>query len=280
MKRRYDESLSKHTTFNIGGPVDELSIPENEKELTDEVKRCQEEGINYRILGKGSNILVNDNGIEGVVIKNTKAVNNIEKKGNVVKVGSSVSLQKFVRFCVNNNLEGMEYLTSIPATVGGAIYMNAGRGKKHNLSISDNLVSVKIFDGEKIKFLKKEDCDFTYRESIFQKKDDWIILEGEFELDDQPREVGEKKINDRMKKVKQWPIYKYPSAGTVFKQKSSLIHRLASFLKIGDVTLKNGKIVNLGDASFSEVLLLINILKLLNYMALTKPELEIEVWYK
>jgi len=278
MKRKYDEPLRNHTTFKIGGPAEVLSIPENEEELINEIQRCENEGTNYKILGNGSNILVDDKGIDGVVIKNTKACTDIEIEGNVVEVGSSVPLQRFVKFCVDNDLGSMEYLYSIPGTIGGAIYMNAGRGKKHNLSISDNLISVKIFDGEKIRRLNKEKCRFTYRGSIFHENDSWIILGAEFELENQPKEVGEKKIKDRMEKVKEWPIYKYPSAGTVFKQKSSLANKLLNGLKIGDAKIKGGWIFNLGDASFYDVLWLINISRILSYLTFKKPELEIEIW--
>ena len=106
MKRMYDEPLSKHTTFRIGGPAEVLSIPESEEELIREIKHVQGRDIDYKILGRGSNLLISDSGINGVVIKNTSACTNIEREGNLVSVGSSVSLQKFIKFCVNNNLEG------------------------------------------------------------------------------------------------------------------------------------------------------------------------------
>ena len=278
MKRMYDEPLSKHTTFRIGGPAEVLSIPESEEELIREIKHVQGRDIDYKILGRGSNLLISDSGINGVVIKNTSACTNIEREGNLVSVGSSVSLQKFIKFCVNNNLEGKEYLFSVPATVGGAIYMNAGRGKKHNLSISDNLISVKIFDGTKVRRLKKEQCDFGFRQSVFHRHDDWIILEGEFELDDQPKEIGERKIKERKEKVKDWFIYKYPSAGSVFKRRSFLAKRLLNRIKIGDAKLEGNFICNLGTASFNDVLWLINLSKMLSYLTFKKPELEIEIW--
>jgi len=278
MKRLRDEPLSKHTTFKIGGAPEELVIPENENELVEEIKRCEKERIKYRILGNGSNLLVDDRGLDEVVIKNTEACTKIEKESNVVKIGSSVSLQKFVKFCVDNELEGMEYLFSVPATVGGAIYMNAGRGKKHNLSISDNLKTVKVFDGDEIRELKKEKCEFGFRKSIFQKKKDWVILEAKFELEEQSREIGEKKINERKEKVKDWSIYKHPSAGSVFKQRSYLAKKLLNGLRIGDAKLNGNFIYNLGNASFDDVMWLINLSRMLSYITLKKPELEIEIW--
>lgn len=278
MERKYDEALSNHTTFNIGGPAKILSIPESQEELISEIRRCQKEGINFRILGNGSNILVDDEGVNDVVIKNTKACTTLERNGNEVYVGASVFLLKFVEFCVNNNLEGMEYLYSVPGTIGGAIYMNAGRGKKHNLSISNNLISVKIFDGKKIKELKQEDCRFTYRGSIFHENNNWIILGAKFKLEDQPKEIGEKKIRERKNKVNNWSIYEHPSAGSVFKKTSSLALHFLSGLRIGDAKLKGKQIVNLGNATYKDVLWLIKISKFFSYLAFKKTELEIEIW--
>jgi len=279
MKKLRKEPLAEHTTFNIGGPAEVMSIPENEEEFIEEIRRCEKENINYKILGNGSNLLINDKGIKGIVIMNTKACSKTEKNGNTVEVGSSISLQKFVRFCVNNDLEGMEYLYSIPATVGGAIYMNAGRGKKHNRSISNNLISVKIFDGNEVKRLKKEECNFQFRESIFHKRNDWIILGAKFEFDYQPKEIGEKKIKERKEKVKDWPIYKHPSAGSIFKRRSSLSRKLVNGLRIGDAKIEGNFIYNLGNASFDDVLWLINLSRMTSYLTFKKPELEIEIWY-
>ena len=118
MKRISNEPLRNHTTFKIGGPAEVLSIPESEQELISEIKRCIYEGIDYRMIGNGSNLLINDKGINGVIIKNTKACTWINKQGDYVDVGSSLYLQRLVRFLVENNLDGMEYLYSIPATVG------------------------------------------------------------------------------------------------------------------------------------------------------------------
>lgn len=278
MERKYKEPLSNHTTFKIGGPADVLSIPESEDELIREIKRCQNEGIDYRILGNGSNLLVNDKGINGMVIKNTKACTNLERNENFVEVGSSVSLQKFVKFCVDNSLEGMEYLYSIPATIGGAIYMNAGRGKKHNLSISNNLTSVKIFNGDKITWLDKEECEFGYRRSIFHEREDWVILKAKFELGYQSKKIGEKKIKERMDHVKESQNRKNPSAGSIFLNRSYLAAKLLDGIKIGDAKMRGNWISNLGNASFEDVMWLIRLSKFLTKLRFEDIELEIEIW--
>ena len=278
MERLYNEPLKKHTSFKIGGPPEELVIPENEKELIKEIKRCKKSKIKYRILGKGSNILVNDKGVRGVVIKNTKACQKLKKSKNIVDVGGSVPLQKFTKFCIDNNLEGMEYLFSIPATVGGALYMNAGRGKKHNLSISDNLVSITIFNGYEKRKLTRKECKFDHRYSIFHKKPEWIILEAKFKLKEQPKEAGIKKIKERIDFVNKDQPRKYPSAGTVFKKNSLIASILLNNLKIRDAQIKGNWIINKGNASYKDVIKLIKINKFINYLVLRKPEIEVEIW--
>ncbi len=279
MKRKINEPLSDHTTFKIGGPAIELSIPEDKEELIREIRRCKKRNLDYKLLGKGSNILVSDKGVKKVIIKNTEACTDIKKNDDIVEVGSSVSLQKFVKFCVNNNLEGMEYLYPIPATVGGGIYMNAGRGRKHNLSISNNIVSVTIFDGNRIRELNKEGCEFDFRCSIFHEHDDWVILGAKFRLNKQPKEVGEERIKERMEFVKNSQDRKYPNAGSIFKQRSFIAGKLLNGLKIGGAQIKGNWISNVDHATFKDVLWLIRISKLVSYLTFKKPELEIEIWY-
>jgi len=278
MRRLKDEPLSKYTTFKIGGSPKELVIPDNENELIEEIKRCKREGIKYRILGNGSNLLVDDRGLNEIVIKNTEACNDIERNLNTVNVGSSVSLQKFVKFCVENDLEGMEYLFSIPGTIGGAVYMNAGRGRKHNLSISNNLKTITVFDGEKIREFKKKDLKFDYRYSELHEHQNWVILNATFKLDNQTREIGEKKIKERMNFVKENQNRLKPSAGSIFKEKSRFAIRLLNGVEIGGAKMEGNWISNVDNASFQDVMWLIIFTKVLSYLSFKKPELEIEIW--
>lgn len=279
--RLHNELMSKHTTFKIGGPAEVLSIPKDEESLLAEIKYCQENEIPFHILGRGSNILVRDIGIKGFVIKNTCACTQLSINENIVEAGSSVSLQKFVRFCVDNDLEGMEYLYSIPGTIGGAIYTNAGRGKKYNLSISDKLVSVKIFDGERVMVLNKENCEFGHRSSIFQKKKNWMVLSSKFELLEQAKDVGNRKIKERLDFAKRYQDLEYPSAGSIFKNWSGPVLSLMKNVQIGKTRFSHKTINwinNLGGAKAEDVIKLINRAKLMHMLVLKKPVLEIEIW--
>ena len=279
--RLYNEPMSKHTTFKIGGPAEVLSIPEDEENLLAEIKYFQKNKIPFRILGGGSNILVKDSGVKGFVIKNTRACSQLSIKKNIVEVGSSVRLQEFIRFCVKHNLEGMEYLYSVPGTIGGAIYTNAGRGKRHNLSISDKLVSVRIYDGERIRILNREECRFDYRSSIFQKKRNWVILSAKFKLLEQDKKTGEKKIKERLNFVKEHQDLKYPSAGTIFKKGSEFALKLMMGKQIGKARFSpktSNWISNLGEAKAKDVIKLINYAKIIHILMLKNPVSEIEIW--
>jgi UDP-N-acetylmuramate dehydrogenase len=191
----------------------------------------------------------------GTVIKNSLACRELELEGKYLKVGSSVPLQKLVIFCLKNNLYGMEYLFSVPGNVGGAICMNAGRGEQHKQSISDHVVSVEIFDGQRIEVLSNEQCRFGYRSSIFQKRQNWIVLSALLDLPKQNKEIGFKKIKERTKIVRETQDRKYPNAGTVFKKHFRQLPEIIGY-RIGNAqfsTKTPGWIINLGGATYKDV---------------------------
>ncbi len=271
-----NEELSKHTTFKIGGKT-EIFIPESRDELLEIIDKFQSEGIKYKILGGGSNVLISDKELDFKVIKTTKACKDIKIEGNTVEVGASFYLPKFVRKIVENGLGGIEYLSSVPGTVGGAIYMNAGRGKKHNKQISDYLVDVEVYDGEKVKTIGENEIEFGYRYSSFQNKSDWIILSAKFNFNSQSIEYGKEKIKERMETVS-GNVRSMPNAGSVFKSGRKLPLK---GLKIGSAKfVSSNRICNTGNASFSDVYRLIKIAILLHKIVpfLESPELEIEMW--
>ena len=211
--RLYGEVMRNHTTFRLGGPAEELLIPESREELIREIKACHDGGRICRVMGNGSNLLVRDQGVRGVVVKNTKALDYLERSGNRVIVGSSVMLPKFVHFCVDNDLEGMEYLSSIPGTIGGALYMNAGRGRKFNTAISDKLEWVTIYDGRKELRLDRSELKFSFRKSIFHQHREWLILDACFMLQDQDKETGLEEIRKRMDFVLKTQKQEIPQRG-------------------------------------------------------------------
>lgn len=270
------EPLGPHTWFKIGGPA-ELIEPTSKEKFVSAIEWCIEQGRPYRILGNGSNVLVSDNGIDDVVIKNTSACTDLEVDGNTVIAGSSVLLPQFIRFFVEQGLGGVEYLYSVPGTIGGAIFMNAGRGKKYNKTISDYLVSVEVHDGERVRDVSVGELDFEHRYSTFQDKPNWVILSATFELPSQDKEIGREKIQERMGYIKTRDR-STPNAGSVFKNGTSLPMRLLSFGGAGFV--QDNRIGNVDDASSSDIERLIWITEVLHkYIpTLEERDLEIRVW--
>lgn len=201
------------TTLSIGGPVKEVTSVETEQQLINNIEAAIVKKTPYLIIGGGSNLLVSDQGFPGIVIKNEMA--GMNTFGNNIIVKSGQSLQSLIDFATENKLAGLENLAGIPGTVGGAIYGNAGA---YGQTISDHLISVKVFDpgSETMKQLENLECQFSYRDSIF-KKNKQILLEATFSLT--PGDAIELKVASleiiKKREVKYPPGIKCP--GSFFK---------------------------------------------------------------
>lgn len=179
-KAKLNFSLKDCTTLQIGGSAKIFIEIDEEKELIKVLKEAQKLGMALKLIGEGSNLLVSEKGYNGLVIRNK--IEGVERKENEIFAKAGTSLQKLVDFAVDNGLSGMEKMTGIPGSVGGAIYGNAGA---YGQTISDTLLRAKVFDGKKVQWISKKNCGFSYRESIF-KKTGAAILEGEFLLSHSP----------------------------------------------------------------------------------------------
>lgn len=166
-----NEPFANHTTLEIGGPITLYFEATNEEDLVEAVGIVKNNNVPHLIIGGGSNLLVSDVGFDGVVIKNS--VSAIKKDGNNLVVKSGTILQDLVNFAIENSLAGMNKMSGIPGTVGGAVYGDAGA---YGNSIRDYLSEVKAFDGKDIITLSKAQCEFGYRDSNF-KKTKYLILE-------------------------------------------------------------------------------------------------------
>jgi len=212
-KIHLNEDMKKHTSLKIGGPADILIKISNIEELKHVLKLANTNNLPIFILGNGSNLLVKDEGIKGIVLK--IEFDKIEIQENKVKVGSGVKLGLLAQKLAEKELTGFEELSGIPGTIGGAIRQNAGA---HGREIKDILEEVKAMDYEgNIYNLKKEELDLSYRHSIFVEKK-YIILEAEFKF------LGGNKeeILNKMQEYKNWRKEKqpleYPNAGSTFKR--------------------------------------------------------------
>ena len=209
-----DESLKKHTTFKVGGKADFVVSPSNLSVLSKLIKYLNENGIKYYFLGNGSNVIFNDQGFKGVIIK-SQGFNDCSFDGNKAYFGAGVSMTYAAKLCGEKGLSGIEFCYGIPGNIGGGIFMNAGA---YGGEISQNIVYVKYLDenGDP-QTICKADCNFGYRHSCFMEKKRFI-LGAEFELIPQPKDEIISFMEDIMKRrIEKQPLDK-PSAGSSFKR--------------------------------------------------------------
>lgn len=233
MKILENESLKKYTTVKIGGIAKKIYFPENSSELI-EVLNAMNDKKKY-ILGGGSNLLINDQKEFDDVISLKLMDSSIENLGSGnYYIGASVSLQKLIIQINNDGYGGIEYLFSVPALLGGAVAMNAGRGKMHNSSIGDYIKEVKVYDYEerKIKTIRKDECQFSYRKSIFKEKD-FIVLGGVFNFPSVDIEEARRKREDRIRYVRELQDNSGYNFGSVFREYNKYIMQMFRLLHFG-----------------------------------------------
>lgn len=263
----YDEEMSKHTSFKIGGPAECYIKINNIEDMQEVLKITNENAIPLTIIGNGTDILVKDNGVKGIVAKiNIKNIE-IDLDRLIVKVGAGNTLAEIAQVLKQNELTGFEELSGIPGTIGGAIRMNAGA---HGKEIKDILIDATAIDykGNIIKFTNK-DIQFEYRNSIFSKEK-YIIIEAQIKL----TKGNKEEIQEKMKNFAEWRKEKqpleYPNAGSTFKRGEDFI--TAALIDqcglkgytIGEAQISPkhaGFIVNTGNAKAEDVLKLIEIIK-------------------
>ena len=207
--------MSAHTTFKIGGPADVFITVRDTDELCAAVKACRENSVPLMILGKGSNLLVSDAGIEGAVITLDGAFKELTVDGDTVTSGAGVALSKLCTTALENGLAGLEFAYGIPGTVGGAVYMNAGAygGETKDVCIEATYLRP---DGE-IGVYTNAELDFSYRHSIFKENDN-IILFAKYKLTPVDPAAIKARMDDFLNRRRTKQPLDYPSAGSVFKR--------------------------------------------------------------
>jgi len=257
--------LATYTSFKIGGPAKYFFVAKSNDDVIKAIKTAKEFNIIFFILGGGSNILVSDKGFDGLIIKmeNQK----IEIKDNLIYVESGMPLQKLLRKAIEHSLSGLEFLISIPGTVGGAIAGNTGTPKEW---IGQKIIKVTVLNTEEeIKEIPKSQCDFFYRYSRFKYDDKSIILSAEFQLEKASPTHIQGLVNEYLGKRKNQPT-KYPSAGSIFKnpegQKAWQLIEEAGLRgkKIGGAKVSEEHanfIINTGKAKADDIVILISYIK-------------------
>lgn len=261
-----NEPMKAHTSFKVGGPVDYMIYPNSFDEVKDIVKLCKEYEIPYYIIGNGSNLLVKDGGVRGVVIKLSK-LNSISVDGDYIKADCGASLFKVACMALENSLAGFEFASGIPGSVGGALTMNAGA---YNGEMCHVVYKTLVLDDKgEYKELYLDNLQLSYRNSIILKNN-YVVLQVIYKLKPGDKEAIKSRIDDLARRRKEKQPLEYPSAGSTFKRPegyyaAKLIEDTGLKGKaVGDAEVSkkhSGFIINKGKASASDILDLIKIVQ-------------------
>ncbi len=209
------EEMKLHTTFRTGGFADAFFTPRNEAELVKGLQWIQELEIPYFVLGNGSNLLVSDLGIDGVVIYIGKNMSQISVENNVLTTQAGTMLSAVSGVALQNALTGLEFASGIPGTVGGAVSMNAGA---YGGEIKDTLVSVRVLTKNlEVLELSADALDLSYRHSSLQKNE-YILLSATFSLQNGNADEMKTYMNQLSEQRREKQPLQYPSAGSTFKR--------------------------------------------------------------
>lgn len=294
---RFDEPMSRHTSLGVGGPADVYVAPKEKSGLVVLVRWLQENSLSYLIVGNGTNLLVLDNGIRGIVISMKHCLKDIQhtvldRKNVLVTAGAAVRLNSLCKYATGNSFNGMNFALGIPGSVGGAIIMNAGTG--HG-SMADVITAVVVLSpgGEAVR-IEKHALQFRYRGLDLKERPEVagmqtpIILEGEFRLSAADRHTIEKETSAIMQKRAAMQPLHQKSAGCFFKNPT--IGKSAGELidlaglkgkRIGDAqvsTTHANFIINKNNATAADILALKNLIQkavLTSFNISLEPEVKI-----
>ncbi len=209
-----EESLSKHTSWKIGGPADVFALPTTVEHLVRIMEIADQHQIPWYVIGKGSNLLVRDGGLRGVVIKLADNFADLQIRGNLLTAQGGRSFVSAANHAIRSGLSGLEFATGIPGTVGGAVMMNAGA---HGGEVKDVLVECRVLTAKgQIVRLSHADLNFDYRYSCLKDRPA-IVLDASFELHSgDPVEMSERVRGWRERRQTTQPL-SMPSCGSVFR---------------------------------------------------------------
>ena len=279
MKILENTDLYRFSTMRLHSIGKKVIIPESIDELKRTVQSMKRDNTLFYVVLAGSNIVFAEY-VETPIVYLMELDNSIEvsRSGEVV-CGCSVRIQTLIRKLKENSLGGLEYLYAAPTSIGGAVYMNAGRGRKHNQSISNYLTQVDYLDWEsgEIKSLYPNEEGFSYRYSIFQDNKD-IILKAYFKFEAQDPVLTQQLIQERLEHSKRYLDTSMPSCGSVFCRVSPILIRLVKGMRCGGAMFSKKTpnwISNVDNASASDILKLINRVKFIHKLFFLKCKTEI-----
>ena len=261
-----DEPMSRHTTFRIGGPADVMFLPESAEQVRMAVQAARETGMPWMILGNGSNMLVRDGGIRGLVIALCEGFAGVKVEGNIISAQAGASLARVASTAQAAGLTGLEFASGIPGSLGGGCAMNAGA---YGGQLSDVLLDAEVLlDGE-IRRLGRDDMEMGYRTTMPLRSGS-VVLSARFVLaPDDPAAIGERMRELNARRREKQPL-NLPSAGSTFKRPEG---RFAGTLieqtglkgrSVGGAQVSEkhaGFIVNTGGATAADVIALIKVVQ-------------------
>ncbi|MES9782417.1 UDP-N-acetylmuramate dehydrogenase [Bacillus thuringiensis] len=263
-----NESLARYTTMKIGGPADILIVPKHVAGIEKILQLVKQYKTKWTVIGRGSNLLVSDQGIEGVVIRLGEGLDHLEVEKHKVRVGSGYPLIKLSTLLSRQGLAGLEFASGIPGSVGGAVYMNAGAHKSDISSVLSKALI--LFEDGTIDWLMNKELEFSYRASVLQTKRSGIVLEAEFQLQAGKREEIVRSMQNNKDYRRETQPWNHPCAGSVFRNPiphfaGDLVEKAGlRGYRIGGAQISEmhgNFIVNTGGASAQDVLSLIELIK-------------------
>lgn len=278
MKTQKFVDLYYHNTMRLHCIADEVVYPESLSEL----KEIVTSGNDYAVIGGCSNIVFPPK-LHKRIVSLEEMYTNIEFRDGLVICGSSIKIAKLIKECQKRNLGGIEYLISVPCSVGGAIFQNAGRGKNYHQTISNYIEWVECLNCKSglVEMITKEQCQFDHRESLFKKDRSRIILRACFKFITQEQEISERYIKERLNYSKMKLDSERPSCGSVFSSGNGRIFNILKGLRIGGAKFSSKTanwISNIGGAKQWQIILLVYIAIILHIITFRKYKVEIEIW--
>ena len=260
---KINEMLKYHTSFKVGGPADILVTPSNADQIVEIIGKCRAKAIPVFIMGNGTNLIILDSGIRGVVVKITERMSAVSVHDDTIKAESGILLSRLAKVALEHELTGIEFASGIPGTLGGAVTMNAGA---YGHEIKDVLFCSTYIDSQlNVKELSNEQHEFAHRSSFIQKTGG-VVIKSTLKLQKGNKADIKAYMDDLNRQRREKQPLEMPSAGSVFKRPTGyyagkLIEdcELKGF-KIGgaEVSCKHsGFIVNTGDATAKDIINLI-----------------------
>ena len=261
-----NEPMSRHTTFRVGGPADVLFMPESGVQVARALSEAEALGIRAVVIGNGSNLIVRDGGIRGLVVALGEGMSGVERAGNVIRAQAGAPLARVAAFAQAEGLSGLEFASGIPGTLGGGCAMNAGA---YGGQLSDVLIDAGVLLDGQTRTLDRDALEMGYRTSL-PLRTGGVVLWARFALaPDDPEAIAGRMRELNARRREKQPL-NYPSAGSVFKRPEgyfagALIEQAGlKGRSVGGAQVSEkhaGFIVNAGSATAADVLALIGLVR-------------------